>query len=59
MTITFHLWHLIPVGAIIAAMVFMWIGSRETGFMAGLFPGLAAFGCLLAAAMFMLGRWLS
>lgn len=59
MTITLELWHLIPALLVIAAIVLFWIGRQETGFMAGLFPGVAGVALLLMAAMFLAGRWLA
>lgn len=59
MTITIHLWMLIPALCVIGAMVLFYLGSRESGFMAGLFPGLGALALLGIAAAFLLGRWLS
>lgn len=59
MTITFELWHIIPALLIISAIVLFWIGGRETGLLAGLFPNMAAVALLLIAAAFMLGRWLA
>ena len=59
MTITLELWHIIPAALVLAALWFFYIGSREDGFLAGLFPGIAGMALLLMAAMFLVGRWLA
>lgn len=59
MTITLELWHIIPVALVLAALWFFYLASRETGFLAGLFPGIAGAVLLLMAAMFLIGRWLA
>lgn len=59
MTITLELWHIIPAVCVLAALWFFYLGSRETGFLAGLLPGIAGVALLVMAAMFLAGRWLA
>lgn len=59
MTLTVSLWMLIPAALVLAGLVLLWLGSRESGMLGGLFHGLLALALFAAAAAFLLGRWLA
>lgn len=59
MTVTFSLWMLFPAACFLGAFILLVIGSRDSGMLAGLFEGLAAFALIVIAVAFLIGRWLA
>ena len=60
MSITIELWMLIPALLILGGLFFMVLCVRaDSGFMAGMFEGLAAIALFSMAGIFLLGRWLA